>query len=270
MSLDSFPQSIPAPEEEHRERLYEDMASSGRLIAHTWITPDRAALRGGKFEWQDVVDEERKGRHMVKDTLVGRFGNQSFNALHSLFGEKVSAGSHEYRKLTGVQNIDAALTIEQMVEREAMWKEEKRLEKPHWYSPPREVTRRVRAGEKETPIRISEINGENSADTAYRVVLVENVKGLVAGRPGVTCTYQLLLPEHLAREAFRLLSERPSAIREIVQKFDSVMARQLDFVENNPKRLLVIPEGAAEQAYELDAQWRPQRIREEFVKNIHT
>ena len=277
--MEEFPKNIPPKsfeKQEDFETLAEEMATHGRLIAHTWLTEERARLTELKPEWQslvdgwaragaqDVIDGERRSRHLVRNALL-QYGA---DPIKPLYGKKVS-GVSDYVELSDKQRVNAALTIEKVIKTEVIMGEEKFLHKEHWYSPAREKTRKVRKGEREVSVAMSAINGEReSQESAYRVVLVQRVPGLVGGRGGVTCTYQLLLPEGLARQTFELLSKQPSVIKDIVAKFDTVMAKQLEFVPNDPKRLLVIPEGQAEQAYELDTQKRPTKIREEFIKTI--
>lgn len=271
---ESFPNSTPAAEKEKsREQLLEEMVTRGQLIAHTWWSAEQGRRLGGKPEWQSFAGMGNQ------DVMAGARKNVPKNLLLHLrgigketkpfFGKKLYPDS--VKGLDGLlreQNIDAALTVERLIKKEVIMEKQKYFEKEHWYSPAKEKTRDVKVGEKEVQVVASQING-NPSDTepAYQVVLSRTVPGLVGGRPGVSCTYSLLLPERQAREVFELLSRQPSAIEEMVKKFDPVMAEQLSFVPKEVKRLLLIPEGQAEQAYDAE-RFQVKKIKEEFVRTI--
>ncbi len=272
MSLDSFPQNTPSPEKEKsHEQLLEEMVARGQLIAHTWWSEEQGRRLGGKPEWQSFAGNGNQdvlaGKRNIPKVLLLQL--RGINETKPFFGKKLSPDSpNGLDGLLRKQNIDAALTIERLKRKEVVMEKQKYFEKDHWYSPAKEKTRDVRVGEKEVNVTASQINGNPSdAEPAYQVVLSRTIPGLVGNRPNVSCTYSLLLPERQACEVFELLSRQPSAIEEMVRKFDPVMAEQLSAVPKEVKRLLVVPEGQAEQAYEAE-RFKVKKIKEEFVKSI--
>lgn len=260
MSLDSFPQNTPSAE---KEKLLEAIGIHGRLAIHTYASRELAGLKQRPSPgWSSLTDG--KPNNLAMSRICCSMEKKSSDFLPS-----TGVSSFDFDGLMRAERLDAAIALAPETYKEPIMEEKTESVSKGWFRAAETKKVSVRTGERDVPLKASEINGKSEdTENAYRVVYHRvDVPDTVGRRGAVTFTARIVLPEHLARETYKFLESNPEAVGVILQKLDPEMFRVLSYVPVHARRLLVIPESGADSVYAIENH-TVRGIKSEYVKEI--